>query len=160
LKRLCCSDADKNQVTTIICSYWSDHSQYIELLLDKLVNYKILTPIDVVTFVFGVIKMTPQSVWVWPVLALAFHKLIHNEEYRKEQQLSDEKAFLKIAIEQRVLEDDTMSSMSHDQHPFLEWLFHTLLHYPESIPILKLQDFAQSVPLAALIFNQIQFVSS
>jgi len=113
-----------------------------------------MTPIEVVEFVAGVIRSTPQLIWAWSVLSTAFHKLVTLPEYVEQAGL-----FIQTVSDQQLLDESSLTH-SHDQDPFLEWLFHSLLHYPEAIPLIKLSESAQSVPLSALILNQIKFMDA
>ena len=153
MKRLAESDDDKKEVLTVICSYWSDHSQYIELLMDKLVNYKIFTPLDILRFSLDILKVAPELPWIWPVLLATFHKMVL--KYAEQGH-----AVMALFIEEGYLDTDKVGP-HYDQEAILEWLFHTLLiTHPEAIQITGFDLLAQSNTIAALILNQIKSIAA
>lgn len=156
LKRLAESDTDKKEILTIICSYWSDHSQYIELLMDKLVNYKIFTLSDVLSFTFDILKVAPELPWIWHVIPMTFDKLLNLATFSEDAAL-----VIPILQSHGYFEETAKSTLvsSLDQEPVLEWLFHAFLRCPEAISITGFTELAQFNSIAALILNQFKFLT-
>ncbi|KAI8831872.1 armadillo-type protein [Chytridium lagenaria] len=67
---------DRRDVVSIVLDFWKDHSQFGELVLDKLMNYRIIDPLSVVEVV-TMEKHAEALMWrwqTWPVLVNAITK--------------------------------------------------------------------------------------
>ncbi|KAI8070881.1 armadillo-type protein [Gongronella butleri] len=100
--------SDKVRTVEIVASFWKDNSQFLAILLDKFLNYRIVEPTSVVAWVFESALMDNASRgYIWDILKNTVSKVINrvaqvqarldqyqemhtdNEKRRSEQELTD-----------------------------------------------------------------------
>lgn len=81
------TDESRLLTTQIVFSFWSRNTQFLEIILGKLVNYRIIDSKSVITFLLStqVLDNSFDRLFVWSILSSTLNKMVYKVKYISEK---------------------------------------------------------------------------
>jgi len=68
----------KDKTVRVVADFWKYNPQFLEIILDKLVNYRVVEPSNIITWILSDIILSDQytHLYVWSILRNTLKKVV------------------------------------------------------------------------------------
>ncbi|KAJ1968031.1 Nuclear cap-binding protein subunit 1 [Dispira parvispora] len=131
-------DADaKHHIVETVNEFWKDNPQFVTIIVDKLLNYRVVSPLSVLTWALNPLRVQfdyPAPFYVWETLRNTIHKLesriqqidrrIHSKRSLLTTQDTTEENPAEVSTLENIAQlESTMTSLQLEQKDLLLSLF-------------------------------------
>jgi len=118
----------KDKTVRFVADFWKYNPQFLEIILDKLVNYRVVDPKNIITWILSDIILSDQytHLYVWSILRNTLKKVVlrvqqikakleYNKKLYKEQEEQEKSEDAETNETMRISHDESIASIERTQ---------------------------------------------
>jgi len=106
------SNQAKDKTVRFVADFWKYNPQFLEIILDKLVNYRVVDPKNIITWILSDVILSDQytHLYVWSILRNTLKKVVLRVQQVKAKLEYTKKLYMEQEEQKKLDDDDPMRS--------------------------------------------------